>query len=152
MDLIADSFRAGPMTGSSLEIAAALLPPDPQPLISTAPDEDLRRAWQDYLTASAAFKTMPLGGTDEDHEPFYQAAWSAESRIEASRATTLEGLAIKLRLAFIVQMVTKNALDHVVNGSPLNMAEVNSSADMRWLYELLCDVERMAANALPGRS
>lgn len=109
-------------------------------------DAALLQAWEDYKSACRAYEAVQDEAlTTDTEDKFAEVFTEAEHRIVALPATTLEGVAVKLRLALVGQMHTGD------QGAALRdgwlPAIDDCSEDIAVLHQLsaLLDVERMIA-------
>ena len=88
------------------------------------PDAALFVAWRGYIKAHQDFTyaydhLLPNGGTDKDHEPYYQIIDSFRDQLERFKATTLEGTALQLRYLFAQQTQRQAAYETAFCGAPM---------------------------------
>ncbi|TCT08301.1 hypothetical protein [Aquabacter spiritensis] len=116
----ASALGALALVGSAAPVGAAV-----DVTAEAHPDKALLAAWAGYVKAQRAFEyacdvLLPNGGTDADHEPYYQAIDFYGDQIERHQASTVEGFAVQLRYLFAKKMGCMASYQAAIYGEPVS--------------------------------
>lgn len=118
---------------------AALIPAIP----GSCPDGEIFAAWNDYRRAIRYFDALPDDHLDAEYEAYVMFVESAEDRLRTIPATTLQGLALKMRFLWAAIGEETEHYDVIIYDAPVT-EEAISDGRHRQLWEMIGDVERMA--------
>lgn len=115
------------------------------------PDAALFAAWDGLKKSYRAFNhardvLLPDGGTDKDHEPYYETMEIHERQIRQHEASTVEGFAIQLRYLFAMRMESLNSFMVALYGDPLER-ELVAELDEDYRDKMLWSMAQAAARA-----
>jgi len=117
------------------------------------PDAALLAAFSGYAKANRDFDyacdvLLPGGGSDQDHEPYYQALDSYSEVIERHQASTVEGLAVQLRYLSAKNMCSPDALRAAIYGEPVS-DELAAALAANIYDKMLWDMAQRASTWAP---
>lgn len=108
------------------------------------PDADLLAAWGQYLEAMRLRDAMPPDAGEQQMEPYYALQDHYADRIIATRATTPEGVVVKLKYLLIAYAESWDIEHAYSQHGMVDPALVEEPRD-RMLLALIHDVETMGA-------
>lgn len=143
--LLGKAVVAAPMIAVATAGAAGAM------TVERHPDAALLAAWEGYVAAHRAFDhavevLLPGGGTNTDHEPYYEAIDFYETQIEQHQASSIEGFAVQLRYLFAKKMESAASYRSAIYGEPVNQ-ELSATLAADWRDRMLWDMTQAAMRA-----